>query len=944
MFTRFSARPPQALRLIIGVTGLALFGLLAVIFLSTQNHSALAMGTTTAVDNNQQLAIHKARTQPVALFTQARPAPAGIVQEFDTIADEVYGQPDFTSGAVPTDTNGLTLHQPTDLFVFDTGQIFIADTENNRVLGWDSVDLYTNGDPADLVLGQPDFITADAPNPPSADSMNAPTGLTVGYDGIIYVSDTGNNRVLVFIPWNICDFYEYYDDVWCIEEDGYEFSDSFWPEFTNWMDSDYVIGQPDFETSIAAPTSRTSLNQPMGLVTDINDNLVVADHGNNRVLIYEWPFSDGLPANRIVGQTVNGLGIVPDYTASEAPDPPTAVSLNAPTSVAAGILGNQIYIADTGNHRVLVYNNEPADGRADTVIGQTDFVSNTPGLGADKLDNPMGLKLDAGNRLFVADSNNHRVLVFDQLNSDGEADHVFGQPDYDSNTPNNGGISDASLFAPTGIATDATFMDVYIADQSNNRVLQYNQPLLNPVPDIAEVNPNAVLVGTQGITIDIWGSGIIDQTVVEVNGIERATGSAFLGLTRVTLEASDLITTTALTITLRNPEPGGGLSTPFILPIYEPQAGDTTADYVLGQRGFATNDGELTRVTASSLDRPSGVAIDPQTGRLFVADLRNARVLSWPSSSARNNGQPADLVFGQPDFETWGANPAATLATPIGVAVDSQGNLFVSDSLMGVVRLFAQPFSNGMAPTQNITGLNNPLSLHIDAQDNLYVADSRNHRVLVYEAPILNGDSTPDKVYGQPDFDSVAPNQGGPVTAETLNFPTGVVTDKAGNLYITDTFNHRVLVYLAGDDGDGDSTADFVFGQGDDFSTAMPNNGGVSADSLNFPFDLVVDGADTLYVADTNNHRLLSYTTPFSSDRTADGVFGQNGSFTHNLPNNGGRSWSTLHEPIDLALADDGTLFVADRGNQRVLGFQMDPIETPPPQTGRSIYLPVITR
>jgi sugar lactone lactonase YvrE len=403
------------------------------------------------------------------------------------------------------------------------------------------------------------------------------------------------------------------------------------------------------------------------------------------------------------------------------------VSLNGPTSVAAGILGTRIYIADTGNHRVLVYDDEPADGRADAVIGQPDFVSNSPGIGSDKLDTPSGLNMDAGNRLFVADTNNHRVLVFDQVNPDGQADHVFGQPDYDSNIPNNGGTSDASLFAPTGIATDATFMDVYIADRGNNRVLQYNQPLPNPVPDIAEMDPNAVLAGSQGLTIDIWGSGLIDQTVVEVNGVQRATGSEFLGLTRLTLEASDLITTAELTITLRNPAPGGGQSIPVTLAVYEPQVGDTVADYVLGQKGFTTNYGEFTRVTASSLDRPSGVAVDPQTGRLFVADLRNARVLSWPSTSARNNGQPADLVLGQPDFETWGANPAATLGTPTGLAVDSQGVLYVSDALSGVIRLFAPPLTNGMAPTHTITGLRNPLGLFIDAQDNLYVADSRNN-------------------------------------------------------------------------------------------------------------------------------------------------------------------------------------------------------------------------
>ena len=70
------------------------------------------------------------------------------------MADGIFGQPDFTSGTVPATATGDTLYQPSDIFVYDlTGQIFIADSAHNRVLGWNSVDIYENGDPADLVLG-----------------------------------------------------------------------------------------------------------------------------------------------------------------------------------------------------------------------------------------------------------------------------------------------------------------------------------------------------------------------------------------------------------------------------------------------------------------------------------------------------------------------------------------------------------------------------------------------------------------------------------------------------------------------------------------------------------------------------------------------------------------------------------------------------------------------
>jgi DNA-binding beta-propeller fold protein YncE len=95
-----------------------------------------------------------------------------------------------------------------------------------------------------------------------------------------------------------------------------------------------------------------------------------------------------------------------------------------------------------------------------------------------------------------------------------------------------------------------------------------------------------------------------------------------------------------------------------------------------------------------------------------------------------------------------------------------------------------------------IRGLNNPLALSLDSQDNLYVADTFNHRVLFFEQPLSSNDTTPDRVFGQPNLSSVAPNRGGAISAQGLHFPSGVALDTAGNLYIADSNNHRVLVYL----------------------------------------------------------------------------------------------------------------------------------------------------
>src|SRR5262245_13454404 len=116
--------------------------------------------------------------------------------------------------------------------------------------------------------------------------------------------------------------------------------------------------------------------------------------------------------------------------------------------------------------------------------------------------------------------------------------------------------------------------------------------------------------------------------------------------------------------------------------------GDTTADAVLGQVDFASGSPNAGGTpTATSLDQPRGLCVDHTSGRLFVPDSVNNRVLSWPSAAAFTNGQAADLVLGQPNFTSnsinqGGANPTdKTLNAPKSVATDSAGRLYVADSL-----------------------------------------------------------------------------------------------------------------------------------------------------------------------------------------------------------------------------------------------------------------------
>ena len=168
-------------------------------------------------------------------------------------------------------------------------------------------------------------------------------------------------------------------------------------------------------------------------------------------------------------------------------------------------------------------------------------------------------------------------------------------------------------------------------------------------------------------------------------------------------------------------------------------------------------------------------------------------------------------------------------------------------------------------------------------------------------------------VWGQlGSFSTNAANNGG-VSANSLHLPWGVAVDGAGNLYVADVGNNRVLYYPA-----GSTTANRVYGQGGDFTASTANNGGVSANSLWAPWGVVLDAGGNLYVADYGNNRVLYYP---AGSTTATRVYGQGGSFVTNTPNKGGISADSLNAPWTLALDSSGNLYVADNSNSRVLYY-----------------------
>ncbi len=349
--------------------------------------------------------------EPTAKFPQGDPRRCRVC---GGEPDVVLGQPDFETRDFNLTQSGL--RQPT--YVHSDGQrIVVADTENNRVLIWNSIPT-ENGVPADLVLGQDDFTSAGTALIPTATRMRAPQGVWI-QGSRLFVADSLFHRILI---WNTI------------------------PTSNN-QAPDLVLGQPDFTTTRPSnlldddiPVSASNLLNPVGVSSD-GTRLIVSDLGHNRVLIWnQIPTSNNQPADVVVGQPdltsdfsrfSNNSSRLCESDGVDVNDNPTfparcAATMSLPRFALSD--GQSLFVADSGNDRVLVFNNIPVENaaRADVILGQPDEFRNivsdeSPIFGenvneqlrsaVDIIRTPIGLATDGFN-LFVSDAFNRRVLVY----------------------------------------------------------------------------------------------------------------------------------------------------------------------------------------------------------------------------------------------------------------------------------------------------------------------------------------------------------------------------------------------------------------------------------------------------------------------------------------------------------------------------------------------------
>lgn len=379
------------------------------------------------------------------------------------------------------------------------------------------------------------------------------------------------------------------------------------------------------------------------------------------------------------------------------------------------------------------------------------------------------------------------------------------------------------------------------------------------------------------------------------------------------------------------------------------------ASLVLGQPDFRTNSSSPS--TWMGPVNPWVVAFDP-SGNLWTELVPDGMVIEY--KAPLTSGMSPSLVIGAPSDDgaglSWSANSGSpnALSNPQGISFDRSGDLWVVDSYGQRVLEYMAPFSNGEPPSvsinqtaggqnTNATGwiveppvFKDPTGIAFDGSGDLWIADFGNNRVLEYSPPFSNG-SLPSLVVGQANltstFHPTSPDCYGksctspyepynqttsdPATTRGgMIGPEGVTFDTAGDLWVADSGNSRVLEFTP-PFSDGMEASHVV---GEPTFTANTTAITITQHQANVPESVAFDKSGDLWVSDTRSNRVLEFIPPFTDGMNASVVLGQPDFFSYSSA----LSQGGFDHAKGIAFDPSGNLWVADSGNNRILEFSVN--------------------
>jgi len=740
-------------------------------------------------------------------------------------------------------------NSPYGVAVDSVGNVYVADSGNHRIQKFTSTGTFLTkwG-----VLGQGDGQLCE------------PHGVAVDTAGNVYVADTGNQG----ISWN--------------------------PRIQKFTSSGTFL------------TKWGGVNMPYGVAVDAAGNVYVADTYNSQIqkftssgtFLTKWGSTgsgDG-QFNYIYGVAVDSAGNVYGFDwrcVQKFTSTGTFLArwgtvgtadgqLDTVQGLAVDTAGN-VYLADPSlyrNHHIQKF----------TSTGT--FITKWDSAGRGPFDSPHGVAVDPAGNVYVADTGDNCIQKF---SSAGTFITRWGTA----------GSGNGQFNQPYRVAVD-TSGNVYVADTGNNRIQKFTSTGTFLTKWGSAGDGDGQFNQPRGVAVDTSGNVYVAD--MNNNRIQKFTSTGTF-LTKWGIPSLDVIDGS-----FREP---CGVAVDTSGNVYVADSRNhriqkfTSTGTFISKWGYhAAHSGPA---ADGQLNYPCGVAVDT-AGNVYVADTDNDRIQKFTSTGTFIN------IWGQGSWES-------RFYYPGGVGIDSAGNIYVADSWNSRIMKFTGSgtfITKWGVPGSGDGEFNNPCGVVTDSAGNVYVADTNNNRIQKFTSTgtfitkwgsagsgdgqfnqprgiavdsadiIYVADPSNNRIQKFTSSGTFLAKWGSPGNGDSqFNSPQGVAVDSAGNVYVADTNNHRIQKFT--------STGAFLTKWG-----SQGYGSGVADGQFNYPCGVAVDPGGSVYVADTNNHRIQKFSgtgtfiTKWGSEGTPDGQFSG---------------------PGGVAVDTAGNVYVADSGNGRIQKF-----------------------